>query len=66
MDDPAATTKETMQKSAFNYRVVLGDAKIGNVMEACSVCRSSISSARAAESLPSGAANWRPPGAHSC
>jgi thiol-disulfide isomerase/thioredoxin len=31
MDDSANTTKETMQKIRFNYSVVLGDAKLGNL-----------------------------------
>jgi len=31
MDDSANTTKETMQKFRFNYPVVLGDAKLGNL-----------------------------------
>jgi thiol-disulfide isomerase/thioredoxin len=31
MDDSANTTKETMQKIRFNYPVVLGDAKLGNL-----------------------------------
>ena len=31
MDDSADTTKETMQKFPFNYPVVLGDAKFGNL-----------------------------------
>jgi peroxiredoxin len=31
MDDSTDTTKETMQKIAFNYPVVLGDAKFGNL-----------------------------------
>lgn len=31
MDDTAKTTKETMQKIRFNYPVVLGDAKLGNL-----------------------------------
>ena len=31
MDDSAAVTKETMQKIRFNYPVVLGDAKLGNL-----------------------------------
>jgi len=31
MDDSAATTKETMQKIQFDYPVVLGDAKFGNL-----------------------------------
>jgi thiol-disulfide isomerase/thioredoxin len=31
MDDSANTTKETMQKIPFNYPVVLGDAKFGNL-----------------------------------
>jgi len=31
MDDSASTTKETMQKIRFNYPVILGDAKLGNM-----------------------------------
>ena len=31
MDDSANVTKETMQKIRFNYPVVLGDAKLGNL-----------------------------------
>jgi len=31
MDDSADTTKETMQKIRFNYPVLLGDAKLGNL-----------------------------------
>jgi peroxiredoxin len=31
MDDSADATKETMQKITFNYPVVLGDAKFGNL-----------------------------------
>jgi len=31
MDDSANTTKETMQKIRFNYPVLLGDAKLGNL-----------------------------------
>ena len=31
MDDSAAVTKTTMQKTAFTYPVVLGDAKFGNL-----------------------------------
>jgi thiol-disulfide isomerase/thioredoxin len=31
MDDSANTTKETMRKILFNYPVVLGDAKFGNL-----------------------------------
>ncbi|MEO8301545.1 MAG: TlpA disulfide reductase family protein [Rhizomicrobium sp.] len=31
MDDSANTTKETMQKIRFNYPVVPGDAKLGNL-----------------------------------
>jgi thiol-disulfide isomerase/thioredoxin len=31
MDDSANTTKETMQKIRFNYPVILGDAKLGNL-----------------------------------
>lgn len=31
MDDSTDTTKETMQKIPFNYPVVLGDAKFGNL-----------------------------------
>jgi peroxiredoxin len=31
MDDSANATKETMQKIPFNYPVVLGDAKFGNL-----------------------------------
>jgi hypothetical protein len=31
MDDSADITKETMQKISFNYPVVLGDAKFGNL-----------------------------------
>jgi len=31
MDDSANTTKETMKKIRFNYPVVLGDAKLGNL-----------------------------------
>jgi thiol-disulfide isomerase/thioredoxin len=31
MDDSADTTKETMQKNLFNYPVVPGDAKLGNL-----------------------------------
>ena len=31
MDDSADTTKKTMQKFPFNYPVVLGDAKFGNL-----------------------------------
>ena len=31
MDDSANTTKETMRKIRFNYPVVLGDAKLGNL-----------------------------------
>ena len=31
MDDSARTTKETMQRIRFNYPVVLGDAKLGNL-----------------------------------
>ncbi|HMH65509.1 MAG TPA: TlpA disulfide reductase family protein [Rhizomicrobium sp.] len=31
MDDSADSTKETMQKIPFNYPVVLGDAKFGNL-----------------------------------
>jgi peroxiredoxin len=31
MDDSAGTTKETMRKMPFNYPVVLGDAKFGNL-----------------------------------
>jgi thiol-disulfide isomerase/thioredoxin len=31
MDDSANTTKETMQKIRFNYPVVMGDAKLGNL-----------------------------------
>jgi peroxiredoxin len=31
MDDSAAVTKATMRKAAFNYPVVLGDAKFGNL-----------------------------------
>lgn len=31
MDDSADTTKETMQKIRFNYPVILGDAKLGNL-----------------------------------
>jgi thiol-disulfide isomerase/thioredoxin len=31
MDETAVTTKETMQKIPFNYPVVLGDAKFGNL-----------------------------------
>jgi hypothetical protein len=31
MDDSANTTKKTMQEIRFNYPVVLGDAKLGNL-----------------------------------
>lgn len=31
MDDSAGTTNETMRKMPFNYPVVLGDAKFGNL-----------------------------------
>jgi len=31
MDDSADTVKETMQKIRFNYPVVMGDAKLGNL-----------------------------------
>lgn len=31
MDDSADVTKETMQKIRFNYPVLLGDAKLGNL-----------------------------------
>ena len=31
MDDSADTTKETMRKIRFNYPVILGDAKLGNL-----------------------------------
>jgi len=31
MDDSADTTKETMRKIRFNYPVILGDAKLGNM-----------------------------------
>ena len=31
MDDSADTTRETMQKIRFNYPVLLGDAKLGNL-----------------------------------
>ena len=31
MDDSADTTKETMQKIPFNYPVLMGDAKLGNL-----------------------------------
>jgi len=31
MDDSAAPTRETMRKAAFNYPVVMGDAKFGNL-----------------------------------
>ena len=31
MDDSDAVTRQTMQKTAFNYPVVLGDAKFGNL-----------------------------------
>ena len=31
MDDSANTTKETMQNIRFNYPVVMGDAKLGNL-----------------------------------
>ena len=31
MDDSANTTKETMQNIRFNYPVILGDAKLGNL-----------------------------------
>ena len=31
MDDSADTTKETMRNSRFNYPVVMGDAKLGNL-----------------------------------
>jgi cytochrome c biogenesis protein CcmG/thiol:disulfide interchange protein DsbE len=31
MDDSAAVTQKTMQKTAFDYPVVMGDAKFGNL-----------------------------------
>ena len=31
MDDSANTTKETMQNIRFNYPVIMGDAKLGNL-----------------------------------
>ena len=31
MDDSVNTTRETMQKIAFNYPVIMGDAKLGNL-----------------------------------
>jgi len=31
MDDSADTTRETMQRFRFNYPVVMGDAKLGNL-----------------------------------
>jgi peroxiredoxin len=31
MDDSANTTKQTMQEIRFNYPVVMGDAKLGNL-----------------------------------